>query len=78
MRDHCSRNKERAMKTTSFRSIAMGSSWLALQTGAGLLRAEPESSAQGLGAVDLTKIDRRIAKEPVYETNKPKYCLLVS
>src|SRR5215831_16607005 len=27
-------------------------------------------------AVDLTKIDRTIAKEPVYQ-NKPKYCLLV-
>src|SRR5215831_902468 len=27
-------------------------------------------------AADLTKIDRTIAKEPVYQ-NKPKYCLLV-
>jgi hypothetical protein len=25
---------------------------------------------------DLTKIDRKIAKEPVYQ-NKPKYCLIV-
>jgi hypothetical protein len=28
-------------------------------------------------AQDLTKIDRRIAKEPVYQTKQPKYCLLV-
>ena len=27
-------------------------------------------------AVDLTKIDRTIAKEPAYK-NKPRYCLLV-
>jgi hypothetical protein len=27
--------------------------------------------------VDLTKIDRTIAKEPVYQTKTPKYCLLV-
>jgi hypothetical protein len=28
-------------------------------------------------AVDLTKIDRHIAREPAYQTNLPKYCLLV-
>ena len=28
------------------------------------------------GAADLTKVDRRIRKEPAYES-KPKYCLLV-
>src|SRR5262245_38561078 len=28
-------------------------------------------------AVDLTKIDRTIAKEPVYESKAPTYCLLV-
>src|SRR5262245_41600889 len=27
--------------------------------------------------VDLTKIDRTTGKEPVYQTKKPKYCLLV-
>src|SRR5262245_57242868 len=27
--------------------------------------------------VDLTKIDRTIAKEPAYQTKTPKYCLLV-
>ncbi len=30
----------------------------------------------GLGAADLHKIERTIAKEPAYK-NKPKYCLLV-
>jgi hypothetical protein len=29
-----------------------------------------------VGAADLSKIDRTLAKEPVYK-NKPKYCLLV-
>jgi len=28
-------------------------------------------------AVDLTRIDRSIAKEPVYKTKTPEYCLLV-
>ena len=28
-------------------------------------------------AVDLSKIDRTIAKEPAYQTKTPKYCLLV-
>jgi hypothetical protein len=28
-------------------------------------------------AADSTKIDRRIAKEPVYQSGSPKYCLLV-
>src|SRR5947208_1440560 len=27
--------------------------------------------------VDLTKIERTIAKEPVYQSKSPKYCLLV-
>jgi len=34
----------------------------------------PASLAQ---AADLSKIDRRIAKEPAYQTKSPKYCLLV-
>jgi hypothetical protein len=29
------------------------------------------------GPIDLSKIDRTIAKEPVYQTRSPKYCLLV-
>src|SRR4029077_8172793 len=28
-------------------------------------------------ATDLTKLERKIAKEPAYETKTPKYCLLV-
>src|SRR5436309_12533984 len=28
-------------------------------------------------AADLTKIERRIAREPAYRTKTPKYCLLV-
>jgi len=28
-------------------------------------------------AADLAKIERKIAKEPAYQTNTPKYCLLV-
>jgi hypothetical protein len=28
-------------------------------------------------ATDLTKIERKIAKEPAYQTKNPKYCLLV-
>src|SRR5262245_46854775 len=28
-------------------------------------------------SADLTKIERTIAKEPVYQTKTPKYCLLV-
>jgi hypothetical protein len=28
-------------------------------------------------AADLTKIERKIAKEPAYQTKNPKYCLLV-
>ncbi|MCI0357844.1 MAG: hypothetical protein L0211_05070 [Planctomycetaceae bacterium] len=35
---------------------------------------QPKKKAQP--TVDLTKVDRSIAKEPVYK-NKPKYCLLV-
>ena len=30
-----------------------------------------------LSAADLTKLDRTIAKEPVYQSKKPQYCLLV-
>src|SRR5256885_1623280 len=33
--------------------------------------------AAPLTAVDLTKIDRAIAKEPVYKSKSPRYCLLV-
>jgi hypothetical protein len=32
---------------------------------------------QPAAGVDLSKIERRIVREPVYETGKPKYCLLV-
>jgi hypothetical protein len=28
-------------------------------------------------AEDLAKIERKIAKEPAYQTKTPKYCLLV-
>jgi hypothetical protein len=65
------------MKATFLRRIAISSSCLALLSATGFLRAESSSSTQPLRAVDLTKIDRRIAKEPAYQTNKPKYCLLV-
>jgi hypothetical protein len=34
-------------------------------------------AAQPAAAVDLAKIDRTIAREPVYQTKTPKYCLLV-
>jgi hypothetical protein len=34
-------------------------------------------SSPQISAVDLSKIDRTIAKEPVYQTKTPKYCLLV-
>jgi hypothetical protein len=30
-----------------------------------------------VSGTDLTKIDRRIGKEPVYQTKAPKYCMLV-
>jgi hypothetical protein len=33
--------------------------------------------AAPVGAVDLTKIDRSIRKEPVYQSKDPQYCLLV-
>jgi hypothetical protein len=33
--------------------------------------------APPLPAADLTKIERKIAKEPSYQTKAPKYCLLV-
>src|SRR6516164_1580878 len=35
------------------------------------------SGGQSAAGVDLSKIERRIVREPVYETGKPKYCLLV-
>ena len=35
------------------------------------------SGGQPAAGVDLSKIERRIVREPVYETGKPKYCLLV-
>ncbi|MFQ5730669.1 MAG: hypothetical protein ACE5KM_01815 [Planctomycetaceae bacterium] len=44
--------------------------WLATLLFTGLLVAETN-------ALDLTKIDRRIANEPKYETSSPEYCLLV-
>src|SRR5262249_4249154 len=34
-------------------------------------------AGQAAAGVDLSKIERRIIREPVYETGKPKYCLLV-
>jgi len=35
------------------------------------------SGGQPAAGVDLSKIERRIVREPVYDTGKPKYCLLV-
>ena len=35
------------------------------------------TAGQPAAGVDLSKIERRIVREPVYETGKPKYCLLV-
>jgi hypothetical protein len=35
------------------------------------------SGGQPAAGVDLSKIERHIVREPVYETGKPKYCLLV-
>ena len=35
------------------------------------------SGRQPAAGFDLSKIERRIVREPVYETGKPKYCLLV-
>jgi hypothetical protein len=35
------------------------------------------SAATSLVAADSTTIDRRIVKEPVYQSKSPKYCLLV-
>ncbi len=35
------------------------------------------SVSSNLTAADLTAIDRSIAKEPVYQTKTPRYCLLV-
>src|SRR5262245_32217921 len=35
------------------------------------------SLAANAPAADLTKIERRIAKEPAYQTKSPRYCLLV-
>jgi hypothetical protein len=35
------------------------------------------STLASASAADLTKIDRTIAKEPVYQTKMPKYCLVV-
>jgi hypothetical protein len=34
-------------------------------------------AGQAAAGVDLSKIERHIVREPVYETGKPKYCLLV-
>lgn len=34
-------------------------------------------SADASPLVDLTKIERRLGKEPVYESKRPQYCLLV-
>jgi hypothetical protein len=47
-----------------------------------LIRLGPAVLALGFGvlparAADLTRIDRTIAKEPRYQTQTPKYCLLV-
>src|SRR5947199_223492 len=33
--------------------------------------------APAAGPTDLSRIDRRIAKEPAYQTKAPRYCLLV-
>jgi hypothetical protein len=42
-----------------------------------LLTALVLLSAPGVRAADLAKIERKIAKEPAYESKAPKYCLLV-
>jgi len=34
-------------------------------------------AATAMADVDLTKVERRIAKEPTYQSKTPKYCLLV-
>src|SRR5215471_11894944 len=34
-------------------------------------------AGQPAAGADLSKIERRIVREPVYETGKPKYCLVV-
>jgi hypothetical protein len=41
-----------------------------------LLAALLLQQAAAAADVDLTKIDRRIVKEPVYQSKSPKYCLL--
>jgi hypothetical protein len=33
--------------------------------------------AAGSGGADLTRVDRKIGKEPAYQTRAPRYCLLV-
>ena len=46
------------------RPVLAAIAWLALVTGPA-------------AATDLTKIDRSILKEPVYQSKQPQYCLLV-
>jgi hypothetical protein len=46
-------------------------------TAAGLLLASPFARAGDPDAADLSRIDRSIAKEPAYQTQEPRYCLLV-
>jgi hypothetical protein len=46
-------------------------------TAAGLLLVSPVAGAGDRGAADLSWIDRAIAKEPTYQTQEPRYCLLV-
>jgi hypothetical protein len=35
------------------------------------------TAGQPAAGVDLSKVERRVVREPVYETGKPKCCLLV-
>src|SRR5262245_18710612 len=53
------------------RRAAMKPVWLLITVATAVLFGQPAR------AVDLKKIDRTIAKEPVYESRAPKYCLLV-
>src|SRR5687768_10161165 len=53
--------EEQPMKIRRFLPVV---AWIALGTGP-------------TWAVDLTKIDRTIPKEPAYQSKSPKYCLLV-
>jgi hypothetical protein len=46
-------------------------------TAASIIFASPVARAGNQDAADLSQIDRSIAKEPAYQTQDPRYCLLV-